>query len=68
MLSIILKAWNAEAWWSRMSRSCALQGCAELRSVLVRCGRDIAAFGAGCSGLKVKFDQLLDTTGKLWVN
>ncbi|XP_047512381.1 protein KIAA0100 [Pieris napi] len=56
------KTWNAEAWWSRMSRSCALQGCAELRSVLIRCGRDIAAFGAGCSGLKVKFDQLLDTT------
>ncbi|CAG4913256.1 unnamed protein product [Colias eurytheme] len=74
------KSWDAEAWWSRMSRSCALQGCAELRAVLIRTSRVRGApgsgtrgepvltgpagegFTVGCSGLKVKFDQLLDTT------
>ncbi|VVC94358.1 unnamed protein product [Leptidea sinapis] len=61
-------AWEShkETWWSRVSRSVALQACAELRALLVRASthaaNDARAFALGCSGLKVKFDQLLDTT------
>ncbi|XP_052737818.1 protein hobbit [Bicyclus anynana] len=60
-------AWSTESWWARVACSCAVQGCAELRGVSLRAVRSSApehaarALAAGCSGLKVKLDQLLDT-------
>ncbi|XP_045785889.1 protein KIAA0100 [Maniola jurtina] len=59
--------WNTDSWWARIACSCAVQGCAELRGVALRAVRSNApehaaiALSAGCSGLKVKLDQLLDT-------
>ncbi|XP_063892282.1 protein hobbit [Helicoverpa armigera] len=49
-------------WLSRIFSSCIVQGCAELRSVTVhaRLMTD-NALGFGCSGVKVKLDQLLET-------
>ncbi|XP_046965412.1 protein KIAA0100 [Vanessa cardui] len=61
------KPWDAQSWWARVASSCAVQGCAELRGVALRALRSSApahadsALAAGCSGLKVKLDQLLDT-------
>ncbi|CAH0722033.1 unnamed protein product, partial [Brenthis ino] len=57
------RSWDAESWWGRLASSCTVQGCAELRGVALRAeaGRGARALCAGCSGLKVKLDQLLDT-------
>ncbi|CAH2086030.1 unnamed protein product [Euphydryas editha] len=62
-----VRQWDAQSWWARAVRSCAAQGCAELRGVLLRAQRSSApahrsaALALGCSGLKVKLDQLLET-------
>lgn len=62
--------WQVEPWWARAVRSCAVQGCAELRGVALRALRSSArahrsaALAAGCGGLKVKLDQLLETRGE----
>lgn len=64
--------WQVESWWARAVRSCAVQGCAELRGVALRALRSSArahrsaALAAGCSGLKVKLDQLLETRGEAY--
>ncbi|XP_075969988.1 bridge-like lipid transfer protein family member hobbit isoform X2 [Anticarsia gemmatalis] len=49
-------------WLTRIFSSCIVQGCAELRSVIVHARlMDDNALGFGCSGVKVKLDQLLET-------
>ncbi|CAK1581481.1 unnamed protein product [Parnassius mnemosyne] len=50
------------AWVRAALRRCAVQGCAELRAVLLAARRHRAAppLSLGCGGLKVKLDQLLD--------
>ncbi|XP_045542824.1 protein KIAA0100 [Papilio machaon] len=56
-------AGGVPAWVRVALRSCVVQGCAELRGVSLRARRTAAgpALAAGCGGLKVKLDQLLDT-------
>ncbi|CAG5051041.1 unnamed protein product [Parnassius apollo] len=51
------------AWVRAVLQRCVVQGCAELRGVLVAARRHRAALplSLGCGGLKVKLDQLLDT-------
>ncbi|KAJ8725941.1 hypothetical protein PYW08_004124 [Mythimna loreyi] len=49
-------------WLSRVFSSCIVQGCAELRAVTVHARlMNENALGFGCSGVKVKLDQLLET-------
>lgn len=49
-------------WLSRIFSSCIVQGCAELRAVSVHARlTNHNALGFGCSGVKVKLDQLLET-------
>ncbi|KPJ19107.1 UPF0378 protein KIAA0100 [Papilio machaon] len=56
-------AGGVPAWVRVALCSCVVQGCAELRGVSLRARRTAAgpALAAGCGGLKVKLDQLLDT-------
>ncbi|XP_013180644.1 PREDICTED: protein KIAA0100 [Papilio xuthus] len=58
-----VSAGGVPAWMRVALGSCVVQGCAELRGVSLRARRTAAgpALAAGCGGLKVKLDQLLDT-------
>ncbi|XP_068629630.1 protein hobbit [Battus philenor] len=51
------------AWLQAALRSCVVQGCAELRAVTLQARRRARGpcLSAGCGGLKVKLDQLLET-------
>ncbi|XP_032513347.2 protein hobbit [Danaus plexippus] len=53
----VTEAPNTLCWWQVAARAVAVQGCAELRAVSLR--TRLLAFG--CSGLKVKLEQLRDT-------
>ncbi|CAD0197042.1 unnamed protein product [Chrysodeixis includens] len=49
-------------WVSRIFSACIVQGCAELRAVTVQAQLiNDCALGFGCSGIKVKLDQLLES-------
>ncbi|XP_049867367.1 protein KIAA0100 [Pectinophora gossypiella] len=58
----VAKPPSTPPWMSRVFSACVVQGCAELRGVTLHAqlgaGRALAA---GCGGVKVKLDQLLDT-------
>ncbi|XP_037302921.1 protein KIAA0100 [Manduca sexta] len=55
-------AGGLSVWLARVVSSCVVQGCAELRAVTLHASLAHAhALAAGCAGVKVKLDQLLDT-------
>ncbi|KAJ0180781.1 hypothetical protein K1T71_004185 [Dendrolimus kikuchii] len=56
------KASPTPLWVTRVFSACVVQGCAELRSVTFHAKLlGDKALAAGCGGIKVKLDQLLDT-------
>ncbi|KAJ2953029.1 hypothetical protein O0L34_g7417 [Tuta absoluta] len=57
-----VKPTTTPPWIARVFSACVVQGCAELRTVTVHAHLGGGhAMAAGCGGVKVKLDQLLDT-------
>ncbi|XP_052757445.1 protein hobbit [Galleria mellonella] len=57
-----IKESSTPVWMSRLFASCVVQGCAELREVKIHTRLlEEREMSVGCTGVKVKLDQLLDT-------